>query len=77
MEVVINHDYDAAKANDDDGDDDDDVDDDDDDLLSAGLLDMQGMASEVSSPPGFSSLQQKLYELTIHRDEGEQIIEET
>ena len=75
MEVVINHDYDAAKANDDDDDDDDNDDDDDDD--SAGLLDMQGMASEVSSPPGFSSLQQKLYELTIHRDEGEQLIEET
>ncbi len=44
---------------------DDDDDDDEDDLLSAGLMDIQRMISEVSSPPGFSSLQQKkLYELT-------------
>jgi hypothetical protein len=43
---------------------------------------MQRKASEmsssgrwVSSPPDFSSLQKKLYELTIHRDEGEQLID--
>ena len=45
----------------DDDDDDDDVDDeddnDDDDLFIAGLLDIQRMVLEVSSPPGFSSLQ--------------------
>ena len=66
-EVVIDHDF-AAVA-DDDYDEDDDVgtdsDNDDDDLLSAKLMDIQRMVSEVSSPPGFSSLQQKkLYELT-------------
>ena len=38
---------------------------DDDDLFSAELMDIQRTVSEVSSLPGFSSLQQKkLYELT-------------
>ena len=77
---VIDHD-DAVEAEaDDDSDGDDDAADSDD--VSAELLDMQRKASEmsssgrwVSSPPDFSSLQKKLYELTIHRDEGEQLIE--
>ena len=80
-EDVIDHD-DAVEAEaDDDSDDDDDAAADDDDV-SAELLDMQRKASEmsssgrwVSSPPDFSSLQKKLYELTIHRDEGEQLID--
>jgi len=52
-------------------------DDEDDDDLHSALLDMQRTASADEEPrlglvssPGYSSLQQKLYELTVHRDEG-------
>jgi hypothetical protein len=61
------HDGDDDNNDSDDSDDDDtDETDDTDDLLSAGLMDIQRMALEVFSPPGFSSLKKKkkLYELT-------------
>ena len=63
-----NDDVDDGDSDDDDDDSDvvdDNDDNDDDDLLSVELMDIQRMVSEVSSPPGLSSLQQKkLYELT-------------